>query len=79
VAGGLSIRDWNELFGYKVVPTEFETVGGFVTAQLGRIPRVGDTVEYGSLLMTVHEMRGRRILALDLEVLRATTIDGGDS
>ena len=79
VAGGLSIRDWNELFGYKVVPTEFETVGGFVTAQLGRIPRVGDAVEYGSLLMTVHEMRGRRILALDLEVRRATTIDGGDS
>lgn len=78
VAGGLSIRDWNELFGHRVVPTEFETVGGFVTAQLGRIPRAGDAVEFGSLSMTVHEVRGRRILSLDLEVAAgAPPLEGG--
>lgn len=68
VPGGLSIRDWNERFGFRVVPTEFETVGGFVTALLGRIPRVGDVARYGSLVLEVHEARGRRVLSVDLGV-----------
>jgi putative hemolysin len=66
VDGGLSIRDWNEEFGLRVVPTEFETVGGFVTALLGRIPRAGDVVRYGSLEMEVHEVRGRRVVSVDI-------------
>ncbi len=68
VDGGLSIRDWNEEFGTRVVPTEFETVGGFVTALLGRIPRHGDVVRYGPLEMEVHEVRGRRILSVDIHL-----------
>ncbi|MEO0652543.1 MAG: transporter associated domain-containing protein, partial [Planctomycetota bacterium] len=69
VPGGLSIRDWNDHFGHRVVPTEFETVGGFVTALLGRIPRTGDVVRFGSLLMEVDEVRGRRVLAVDIQVV----------
>jgi putative hemolysin len=68
VPGGLSIRDWNDRFGFKVVPTEFETLGGFVTALLGRIPRTGDLVRYGRLVLEVHEVRGRRVLSVDISV-----------
>ena len=68
VAGALSIRDWNEAFGLDVVPTEFETVGGFVTALLGRIPRAGDEARMQNLLMKVHEVRGRRVLTVDIAV-----------
>jgi CBS domain containing-hemolysin-like protein len=68
VAGSLSIRDWNEQFGRTVVPMEFETVGGFVTALLGRIPRAGDEVRSGALVMEVHEVRGRRVLSVDIGV-----------
>jgi len=67
VAGSLSIRDWNEAFGLSVVPIEFETVGGFVTALLGRIPRTGDRVRSGNLELLVHEVRGRRVLTVELE------------
>jgi len=67
VSGGLSIRDWNDRFGMRVVPTEFETVGGFVTALLGRIPRAGDQVQLGGgLTCEVHEVRGRRVEMLNL-------------
>ncbi len=66
VNGSLSIRDWNDEFGTRIVPTEFETVGGFVTALLGRIPKVGDVVRYGPLVMKVHEVRGLRVLFVDL-------------
>lgn len=68
VPGGLSIRDWNDRFGFRVVPTEFETVGGFITALLGRIPRTGDVAGYGNLVLEVHESRGRRVLAVDISV-----------
>ena len=69
VAGGLSIRDWNEEFGRRVVPTEFETVGGFVTALLGRMPRQGDVARHGNLELVVEELRGRRIHSVDVRVV----------
>ncbi len=66
VQGALSIRDWNDEFGFRVVPNEFETVGGFVTALLGRIPKAGDVARAGRLVFEVHEARGRRILTVDM-------------
>ena len=49
-------------------PREFETVGGFVTALLGRIPRAGDQVRVGELELSVHEVHRRRVLTVDLGV-----------
>jgi putative hemolysin len=69
VSGQLSIRDWNELFGRKLVPREFETLGGLVLALLGRIPRAGDRVTTGGLELIVQEVRGRRVHEVDLRVL----------
>jgi putative hemolysin len=66
VSGGLSLRDWNEAFGVNLVPSEFETLGGFVTAQLGRVPRPGDAFRFGHLELSVHEVRGRRVLSVDV-------------
>ena len=68
VVGSLSIRDWNERFGRRVVPTEFETVGGFVMALLARIPRTGDVVEAGGLRFTVDAVERRRIRTLEISV-----------
>jgi putative hemolysin len=77
VAGGLSIRDWNEQFGQSVVPTEFETVGGFVAAVLGRIPRAGDVARVGELVLQVHEVRARRVLTVDIGLAPAQAAAGG--
>jgi putative hemolysin len=68
VAGDLSIRDWNELFGREIVPAGFETVGGLVMALLGRIPRVGDTVRLAGIDLRVHDVRGRRVGSIDMSV-----------
>lgn len=70
VAGALSIRDWNERFGHTVVPAGFQTVGGFVTALLGRIPRAGDRVRFGTLVCRVHDVRGRRVRSVDMSIER---------
>lgn len=79
VAGGLAIRDWNDAFGLKVVPREFETVGGFVTALLGRIPRAGDEVRAGDLEMEVHEVRGRRVTTVDIGVRERAGTEASDA
>ena len=71
VSGSLSIRDWNERFNLEVVAEGFETVGGFVTALLGRIPRAGDRVRQGDLVWQVREVRGRRVTSVDLHLERA--------
>ena len=39
----------------------YETVGGFVMAVLGRVPRVGDEVRRPGVLLRVERMDGRRI------------------
>jgi len=68
VDGGIAIRDWNEVFGQNVKPREFETLGGFVTALLGRIPRTGDRVRVAELVFEVQEVRGRRVTFVDVSV-----------
>ena len=79
VSGSLSIRDWNERFNHEVVPEGFETVGGFVTALLGRIPRAGDRVRQGDLVWQVREVRGRRVTSVDLHLERAESEAPGPS
>ncbi len=68
VSGGLSIRDWNDLFGREIVPEGFETVGGLVMALLGRIPRTGDKVRLGGLDLSVRDVRGRRVTSVDMSI-----------
>lgn len=45
------------------VPDEaaYETVGGYVMSELGRIPAVGDTVNVGGGTLSVTRMDGRRV------------------
>ncbi|NQV22917.1 MAG: HlyC/CorC family transporter [Rhodopirellula sp.] len=68
VDGRVHIDDLVEEFDYDL-PEErdFDTIGGFVFAQLGHIPKVSDTLEYGKLRFTVLEADPRRILKLRIE------------
>ena len=67
VLGEIAIRDWNELLGGQVIANEFETLGGYVLALLGRLPRAGDRVELAAgLFGEVAEVRGRRVHTVDL-------------
>jgi len=78
VSGSLSLRDWNEWLGFEIVPNAFETVGGYVTAMLGRIPRRGDRVPLrGGLECEVDEVRGRRVRTLLIEFTGDRADEGG--
>jgi CBS domain containing-hemolysin-like protein len=48
-----------------------ETLAGFVLAELGHLPLVGETVLHGRSRFTVAEMNGRRIATIRIDPLTA--------
>jgi putative hemolysin len=62
----LSIDDANEQLDLALPGEEYETIGGFVFGQLGRLPEVGEVVKHGDLDFIVAETDGRRISKIQL-------------
>jgi magnesium and cobalt transporter len=58
VAGDAAIDAVNEAFGTHLPATDFETIGGLVAHELGRVPRRGESVEVGGLRFAVMLARG---------------------
>lgn len=58
VAGDAAIEAVNEAFGLQLPDDEFDTIGGYVADQLGRVPRRGESVDVGTLRFTVMLTRG---------------------
>jgi CBS domain containing-hemolysin-like protein len=58
----IPFEDVRETFGLEVEPTEaYDTLGGFVTAQLGRFPRQGESFEAAGARFVVETVEGKRI------------------
>jgi CBS domain containing-hemolysin-like protein len=66
LAGDLAIHDWAEVFDIDLAETRQVTIGGLVTALLGRIPKSGDVAHLRNLKFTVEKVRKRRIETLIL-------------
>jgi CBS domain containing-hemolysin-like protein len=59
---GLANRhDVEDGLGLELPDGHFETLGGFLVAQLGRFPEAGEKISYGPFLFEVISMDGRRI------------------
>jgi magnesium and cobalt transporter len=58
VAGDTVIRDVNEAFGAKLPEDDFDTIGGLVSHEVGRVPRRGESATLGGLRFTVMLTRG---------------------
>ena len=54
----------DEIFGYAAESEDFDTIGGFVIHELGRLPAVGDEVRVDGLRLRVLSMSGRRLRRL---------------
>jgi len=67
LSGGVSIRDWSEIFKIDLDLAEVETLGGFIVLHLGRLPREGDSVELGNLVLTVQKVSRRRVAQVLIE------------
>jgi putative hemolysin len=61
VDAGVSIDELNELFDMEIHKDDFDSVGGFIINELGRIPSIGDTVRFNGVSLKVLSVAGRRI------------------
>jgi CBS domain containing-hemolysin-like protein len=61
LSGLALISDVEDTIGADLTDEDYDTVGGFVMARLGRIPRVGDRVELEGYQFRVMAMDGRRV------------------
>lgn len=69
--GAANIRDLETQY-HLALPDDrgFETLAGFVMAQLQRIPLPGEAFEYGGRRYTVLSMEGRRIARVQVELAK---------
>jgi len=67
IDGSASIFDVNERFGLSLPEKDFDTIGGYVFGELGRVPVEGDSVTIaGARELRVHEVEERRITRVRL-------------
>ena len=63
----ISIYEFNDMMGKHLEDLDYETLGGFVYAQLDKIPVADDTVTFEDLIFTVLATRGRRITKIRVQ------------
>jgi len=61
------VEDFNDYFECELEDEEYDTVGGLVMHELGRLPRRGEKVEYGGFEFAVIKADKRRIDALQVQ------------
>jgi CBS domain containing-hemolysin-like protein len=66
LAGGVSIDEVNEMFGFGFPTDEAVTMAGLVVNELGRIATVGDEVKINGLRMQVEKVDRFSIATLGL-------------
>jgi putative hemolysin len=71
LAGSLSIHDWADAFGINPEEAKITTIGGLVTALLGRIPKSGDVAYLEDLKFTVEHVQKHRIKTVILTLKSA--------
>jgi magnesium and cobalt transporter len=64
------IEDFNRIFGSRFSDEEFDTIGGLVLHELGRLPRRGESLEIGGLELVVLRADRRRIETLRIRTPR---------
>ncbi|WP_028353077.1 HlyC/CorC family transporter [Bordetella petrii] len=72
------ISHFNETFATDLPDDEYDSVGGWLGGQLGRIPRRGDSARHGDLQIEVLRADARRALWLRAKRLPASTLPPSD-
>ena len=57
----VAIDDLSEMFDVPIKKNDFDSIGGFIINELGRIPSVGDNVRVNGISLKVLSVAGRRI------------------
>jgi putative hemolysin len=76
--GMLSVEEFKEIFHLESLPGEnrdaYQTLGGFLFTQMGRVPTVSDQFDWGNLRFEIVDMDGKRI---DKVLVSSSQINAG--
>ena len=72
-----TIDDFNEAFGSEFSDEEFDTIGGLVVSEFGRVPEVEEQIELGGWRFAVTAADDRRLHAM--EVGPAAALESSDA
>jgi magnesium and cobalt transporter len=61
------IEDFNEFFECELADEEYDTIGGLVMHELGRLPRRGEKVEFSGFEFVIVKADKRRVDALQVQ------------
>jgi CBS domain containing-hemolysin-like protein len=73
----VDLEELSEEIGVDIPGEDFETLGGFIIAQEGNVPEVGDVLTYGNLEIEILESDERRISSVLVAVKSAD--DGNEN
>jgi len=73
----INVDDLNDEYDLALPDGEWDSVGGLVFSQLGRLPEVGDLVEVPGAGLRVEKMDGRRVSQIRIE-LSEPAVSAGD-
>ena len=72
------IEDFNDYFGSDLTDDDdYETIGGLVMHELGRLPRPGESLEFGGFQFRVIKADRRRIDALQVQRIPQESVAAG--
>lgn len=78
VNGRLNIEEFEEYFDVEVAREKFDTVGGYVIEQFGRVPAVGERVRVGDLDMLIEKGDQRAVRQIRVFPLKSDSADVAD-
>jgi magnesium and cobalt transporter len=69
------IEDFSEYFDVKLSDDEYDTVGGLIMRELGRLPRRDEVLDFSGFLFRVLRADRRRIHSLEVKVIPLSEVD----
>jgi len=76
-SGSVHFEEMANLLNLDIEGQGFETVGGFLLSQLGRVPAVGEAIELEGITVKVLETEGRRITRVRISRREPAPVNGG--
>lgn len=64
VRGATKIDDLNDMIGINLESEDFDSVGGFLIGELGRLPKAGEVVHYANTRFVIEEVDRKRIIRI---------------
>lgn len=64
VQGSTKIDDLNDMIGIRLESEDFDSIGGFIIGELGRLPKNGEVVHYENIKFVMEEVDRKRIIRM---------------